>query len=94
MPDLNTKTPILGTSQKVNITSSSLQSTSINATYIDVTCSQPCWIAIGSNPTAISPTSYFMGATSFPYQFELTPGDKLAVIRDTIDGVLIICPVS
>ena len=76
--------PSLGTTQVFTVTSSSVQSTAFGAstTMIRVSCSQGhCHFAIGTNPTASITTSPMM-PNNFSEIIRVSPGQKIAVIKD------------
>lgn len=75
-------------SDVVAFTAASAQSIAIPTfiTDIRVCCTKDAWITIGTNPTAsIGDGSHFMGVGQAEY-FRVTPGQKVAVIRDAADG--------
>lgn len=69
--------------QVVNITGSTLQSSTFNSAteFIGVHVDAICSIEIGSNPTATA-NSKRMAANATEY-FKVTPGHRLAVISNT-----------
>ncbi len=73
--------PITGTSQ---------QSAAISASEVSLMADTLCYVAIGSNPTAIATTSYPLPANT-PVVFAITSGYKVAVIGTS--GILHINPV-
>ena len=76
--------PSLGTTQVFTVTSSSVQSTAFGAstTMIRVCCSLGhCHFQIGTNPTASLTTSPMM-PNNFSEIIRVTPGQKIAVIKD------------
>ena len=69
--------------QKITISGTSAQSSAFNAKtrMIRVHTSEVCSILVGSNPTAtVSTARLAAGQTEY---FEVTPGDKIAVITNT-----------
>ena len=76
--------PSLGTTQVFTVTASSVQSTAFGAstTMIRVACSQGhCHFAIGTSPTASITTSPMM-PNNFSEIIRVSPGQKIAVIKD------------
>ncbi len=85
-----------GASQNVAIGSGSLQSTVIGTTaqatsapdniLIRLSATSNCRIAVGTNPTATSTSTYLpSGVVEF---IEIVPGERVAVIQDTASGTL------
>lgn len=74
------------TDQTVAISGSSTQSNAFGASTraVIVECDADCSVVFGSNPTATT-TNYLMG-DGIPYQFAVTPGQKIAVIANTSGG--------
>ena len=55
-------------------------------TEVRVVCSSNAWITFGASPTASAGAgSIFMAAGQAEY-FRVTPGQKIAAIRDSADG--------
>jgi len=52
------------------------------AGWVDLVCDTPCFIEIGTNPTAVVDTSYYLAA-GVTYRFPLVRGDKIAAITST-----------
>jgi hypothetical protein len=76
--------PSLGTTQVFTVTTSSVQSTAFGAstTMVRVACSQGhCHFAIGTSPTASITTSPMM-PNNFSEIIRVSPGQKIAVIKD------------
>ena len=76
--------PSLGTSQVATVTTSSVQMTAFgaNTTMIRLACAQGhCHFAIGTNPTA-SLTTSAMAAPNCVDIIRVTPGQKIAFIKD------------
>ncbi len=74
----------LGTTQIFTVTNSSVQSTAFgaNTTMIRLACSSGhCHISIGANPTANLTTSAMI-VNNFPEIIRVSPGQKIAVIKD------------
>lgn len=65
------------------------QSAAFNAAtrLIELSANQDCWIKIGSNPTADTTTSKFLAKGTIVY-YEVTPGHKIAAIKDSAAGKL------
>jgi hypothetical protein len=77
--------PSLGVTQVFTVTNSSVQSTAFGAstTMIRVSCSLGhCHFQIGTNPTASITTSPMM-PNNFSEIIRVTPGQKIAVIKDS-----------
>lgn len=78
--------------QVVATSGTSAQSAAVNATTTRVflTCTQDCWVSIGSNPTASAAAgSFFIAAGSPFYPISVTGGSsKIAVIQDSAAGKL------
>lgn len=81
----------VGTSQKVAIGASSVQSTAVGAgtSVVEVCSDQDCFIAIGQNPTAVANTSCFLPAKT-KRLYGCNGGDKVAVIQSVSAGNLYI----
>jgi hypothetical protein len=76
--------PVEGTGQNVTIGSASVQATNAFGDYtlaVQVSATGDCHIAFGPNPTALA-TSTLVKSTDGPMQYNVAPGDKIAVIRD------------
>ena len=76
--------PSLGTTQIFTVSNSSVQSTAFGAstTMIRVSCSLGhCHFQVGTNPTASITTSPMM-PNNFTEIIRVTPGQKIAVIKD------------
>jgi hypothetical protein len=74
----------LGTTHIFTVTNSSVQSTAFgaNTTMIRVACSSGhCHISIGANPTANLTTSAMI-PNNFSEIIRVSPGQKIAVIKD------------
>lgn len=83
----------INTAQALAFSTSSVQSSIVasNTNRVVLSCTQDCWIAVGSNPTAAKATegSFFLSAGSQSYPISVLQGvTKIAVIADSIDGVL------
>jgi len=74
---------------KLSVTTSSGQTAQIHVpdvtepkqqlVYVDLTTDAACFIEIGTNPTAVVNTSYYLVA-GVPYRLPLLAGDKVAAI--------------
>jgi hypothetical protein len=76
--------PSLGVTQVFIVTNSSVQSTAFGAstTMVRVSCSSGhCHFQVGTNPTASITTSPMM-PNNFTEIIRVTPGQKIAVIKD------------
>ena len=75
--------------QKVDHIVTSAQSAAFAAStkVIRVVCTTNAWITFGANPTAAKDATSLFIAANVPEFFGVTPGEKLAVIRDASDGV-------
>jgi len=76
--------PSLGVTQVFIVTTSSVQSTAFGAstTMVRVSCSSGhCHFQVGTNPTASITTSPMM-PNNFTEIIRVTPGQKIAVIKD------------
>ena len=85
--------PSLGTTQVFTVTTSSVQSTAFGAstTMIRVSCSSGhCHFQIGANPTASITTSPMM-PNNFSEIIRVSPGQKIAVIKDATVTVSTFC---
>lgn len=71
----------------------SAQTAAITGDAVDVAADSPCWIEIGSDPTAVVNTSYYMTANT-TYRFPITSGNKIAAIDDGTTGNLYYHPVQ
>lgn len=77
-----------GTDQQVTVTASSAQSAAFGSkTSIARFCaSTDCFILFGANPTATTAKIYL--PSGIPEYLGVIPGQKVAVIRSTADGIL------
>ena len=78
------------TSQKVAIGSGSAQSAAIAATVVRVVGTADCHLAFGANPTAVADGTCVFLPANVPEYFQVTSGNKLAVIQDSVAGNLYI----
>lgn len=84
--------PKSGTSQKLNISASSVQGSAFTAgtTLIRLFATNDCYIDTGSNPTALADgTSMFIPGGITEY-IGVQPGQKLAVIQFSQNGLLFV----
>lgn len=56
--------------------------------HIRLCSTADCWIAFGANPTASTGAGSLLLPASVPEYFWVKPGEKIAVIRSSADGVL------
>jgi len=80
-----------GVGEKVVIGATTAQSTGTYSGGVDVVCDTPCFIEVGSNPTAVIDTSYRLPANSV-IRVPVGISNKLAVIGTS--GNLWIHPVA
>ncbi|MFA5490007.1 MAG: hypothetical protein WC284_12435 [Candidimonas sp.] len=78
--------------QVISFEDASVQSSSINSQIIRVVCNENCHIAIGEDPTATE-NSMLIPAGTHEY-FVITPGDKIAALRESNNGKLFITSMS
>lgn len=85
MPDINKK--VLSNEAKA-FTSSSSQSAAFGSltTKIRLVATQDCHVRFAASPTATS--SDMLLPAGIPEVFQVTPGEKVGVIRSSADGVL------
>lgn len=85
-----------GDSQQVAIVSGSTASAVISARRIIVSCTQPCFIRRGINPTAVNTGADRYLVSDAPYVLKIEAGDKVAVIKPSggVDGVAYITPIG
>lgn len=76
----------------VAVASTSAQSAAITGTEVLVHASTRCFIKNGASPTATADDIPLEIGEKF--HLRITTGDKIAVIRDTADGVLNVIPVA
>lgn len=75
------------TNQQVSVSSASAATaTAFTKTVVRVCSTTDCRVAIGADPTALA-TSLLLPAGVVEY-FAVSPGDKLAAIRESADGLL------
>lgn len=81
--------PDWSTASTVAITSTSTQSATVadNTTHLRIVSTVDCYVALGSNPTATSSSSY-LPAGVVEYVAVVPSVTKVAVIRTAADGVL------
>ena len=82
-----------GTVQRVSVSSSSGQSTAIEADEVMMHATTACYVVAGSNPTATTSTGIPLVAGE-KFHMRIVPNSKIAVIRDSTDGYLFICASS
>lgn len=86
-----------GQSDYVAVSATSAQSAAFGAytSEIRVVCTTACHINIGANPTAAATddNGFALPANVVEY-FHVSPGEKLAVIRDSQDGVMSIAEMT
>lgn len=76
------------------VTSASAQTAAVGtAGEYEISTDTDCYVLIGSNPTAAATTSRFMAAGS-AWTLQLGSADKVAVIRKSADGNLLVLPVA
>lgn len=80
-----------GTSQVVAIGASSAQSTALQTTttVVQLVATVACFVAIGSNPTAVANTTCYVPA-NIPVKYGVVGGNKIAVIQASGAGSLFI----
>ncbi len=81
-----------GVPQRVSVSSVSAQSsvlTEIDEVLLHATTA--CYVVTGSNPTATTSTGIPLVAGE-KFHMRVTPGTRIAVIRDSADGFLFIVP--
>lgn len=78
-----------GTSQKVAIGAATAQSSAFGSATRAVTlhATSACFVAFGSNPTAVADTTHFLAAGERA-SFMVDGGDKVAVIQSSASGSL------
>lgn len=82
----------LGSSQDVTVSGTSAQSTAIGVSgqtpnrLVRLVSTTACRIITGANPTALS-NSTFLPANVVEFS-EISPGDKIAVIQESVGGKL------
>lgn len=80
-----------GTSQKISFTGTSQQSAAVSTdtNAIELFATKDCWLTFGANPTATaSPGGSFFLAGGLFKTYGITPGHKIAVIRNSDSGDL------
>ena len=80
-----------GTGEAVTIAATSTASTALYTGMVDVVCDTPCFIEVGTAPTAVLDTSYRLPANSI-IRVPVGTSNKIAVIGTS--GSLWIHPVS
>jgi hypothetical protein len=79
---------------RIAIGAASAQSSALTEGTYYVCANVACFLAVGSNPTAVATgTSLPLFGASI-WRTYVTPGDKIAVIRDTTDGYLWLIPAA
>ena len=78
--------------QKVSFTDSAAQSVVINSPLVRLISTQDCFYTVGDNPTAANAA----GSVPLPqmqnWAETITPGQKISVISNGVDGELFIIP--
>lgn len=90
LPENTFDAMFIGTSQKINTSGTSQQSSAVGSTcsLVRIKASEDCYIAIGADPTASATTCHvWSGIVEY---FAIKAGDKVAVIQDTDAGILYI----
>jgi len=80
-----------GAGEKIAIGATSAQSVGTYSDLVDLICDTPCFIEIGSNPTAALDTSYRLAA-NVTYRLPVGANSKIAVIGTS--GNLWVHPVA
>jgi len=65
--------------QAISISNVATQSNAINEEAVDILADALCFVAIGTNPTAVAGTSYACAANT-TYRFPIKKGDKVSII--------------
>lgn len=76
-----------GTAQTVSFTATSAASTVLGSKMVRVVATTNCWITLGTSPTAVADTGMLLVA-GWPERIVVNAGEKIAVLRQTADGVL------
>lgn len=78
-----------GTSQTVSVGASSTQSSALqtSTSIVQLCATVACFVAFGTNPTAIAGTSLFLPA-NVPVKVGVNGGSKVAVIQSSSGGSL------
>lgn len=86
-----------GTSDYITVNATSAQSAAFgtSTTEVRIVSTTNCHISFGTSPTAAATDSngFYLPAGVVEY-FHVTPGQKLAVVRDTADGVLCVAEMT
>lgn len=82
-----------GNGQAISTGATSVQSTAITKTVVDLTATEDCFVAIGASPVAAANTDYFIPKLQ-TYRFAITSGNKVAVIQSSTGGILYVHPVG
>ena len=86
----NTATLKPGAAVHVDFTGTSAQSSAITATVVELSATAACHVLFGSNPTALSSSTYLPANVVVRYAF--TSGQKIAAIQHSAGGTLYITP--
>lgn len=80
--------------QRVSVAAASAQSSAIDALEVLLHASVKCYVNVGTNPTAVATGASIPLEAGEKFHLVLNARfDKVAVIRDSIDGYLHIIPV-
>lgn len=82
------RTFYIGSSVNVSFNATSAQSAALSSTETQarIVATQPCYIAVGTNPTATTASTYLPAGIS--EYIAVNPGDKIAALQVTAAGVL------
>lgn len=82
----------IGTSQKVSTSATSAQSTALGSstTLVRLIATKDCHIKTAANPTALADGTCLYLPSNVELRIGVVGGEKIAVIRDGVDGSLFI----
>jgi hypothetical protein len=80
--------------QRIAVGAASAQSAAIDASEVMLRPSGRCFVKVGANPTAANAAGSIPLEAGESFHLQLSPGDKVAAIRDTADSFLYILPVA
>lgn len=91
----NTRRIAVASNDVVAVGAASAQSAVMGVQEIMLVSTTNCWLAFGTNPTAVANTdaNQYLPA-NLVWTINWIPGDKVAVIQDTGAGYLVVTPVG
>ncbi|HAU28990.1 MAG TPA: hypothetical protein DCW68_02630 [Rhodospirillaceae bacterium] len=80
--------------QRIAVGAASAQSAPVNAGVVFLKSTRDCFYRIGENPVAANAEGSFPLSAGETHIVMITPGHRVAAIRDSLDGYLFISPAA